>query len=333
MNDINKQKFLAELGKLLTFMYEEDRQTALAMYGKMFDDTDDEQGLIHFLGSPTRQAVVVARTYNARVRKLQVESQSRETEGAEPEAAPDFVLAIDKLYQQYIPEQSEGYQVMEDQFSLFEDAGQPVEDGMDETYPVLDVNGDGRFQSAQAPAAPAQAPAMSTAQAAEQAFEGVEAPAAADEVESFLSDFNIEDPELGDASEEAPAAPEEAAEEILPAEPQLVRKPKVFLLILFVLLAVPITLACVVLLLIPTLLFLALAAAAIAAGATLLVAAFGGFKILADFLLLFGAAIVLLALGLLFLWIFIWFIGSVIAGLITSVIELGRRWCYKEVAA
>lgn len=31
---INKQKFLAELGKLLTFMYDEDRQTALAMYGR-----------------------------------------------------------------------------------------------------------------------------------------------------------------------------------------------------------------------------------------------------------------------------------------------------------
>ena len=167
----------------------------------------------------------------------------------------------------------------------------------------------------------------------EQAFDEVEVPVAADEVESFLSDFNIEDPELGDAPEEAPGAPEEAQEEILPAEPKLARKPKVFLLILFVLLAVPITLACVVLLLIPTLLFLVLAAAAIAAGATLLVAAFGGFKILADFLLLFGAAIVLLALGLLFLWIFIWFIGSVIAGLITSVIELGKRWCYKEVAA
>ena len=332
MNDINKQKFLAELGKLLTFMYEEDRQTALAMYGKMFDDTDDEQGLIHFLGSPTRQAVVVARTYNARVRKLQVESQSREVEGAEPEAAPDFVLAIDKLYQQYIPEQSEGYQVMENQFSLFADAGYPVEDGMEETYPVLDVNGEGRMQPAPAPAAPEQAPAMSTAQAAEQAFDEVEVPVAADEVENFLSDFNIEDPELGDAPEEAPGAPEEA-EELPAAEPKLVRKPKVFLMILFVLLAVPNTLACVVLLLIPTLLFLVLAAAAIAAGATLLVAAFGGFKILADFLLLFGAAIVLLALGLLFLWIFIWFIGSVIAGLITSVIELGKRWCYKEVAA
>ena len=52
---INKQKFLAELGKLLTFMYDEDRQTALAMYGRMFDNARDEQALIQFLISPTRQ--------------------------------------------------------------------------------------------------------------------------------------------------------------------------------------------------------------------------------------------------------------------------------------
>ena len=41
----------------------------------------------------------------------------------------------------------------------------------------------------------------------------------------------------------------------------------------------------------------------------------------------------LLALGLLFLWIFIWFIAGAIAGMIAGVIQLGRSWCYKEVAA
>jgi hypothetical protein len=88
-----------------------------------------------------------------------------------------------------------------------------------------------------------------------------------------------------------------------------------------------------VLLLIPTLFFLALAAVCIVAGAAVLVAAFSGFQILADFLLLFGAAVVLLALGLLALWLFVWFIGGAIAGLISGVIGLGQSWCYKEVSA
>ena len=140
--------------------------------------------------------------------------------------------------------------------------------------------------------------------------------------------------------EPAPAAvyePEEDGyeEESLFAdeETEPLRKPRVPLLILYILLAVPLTLVGVLVLLVPTLLFLALAASSVSVGATLLLAAFGGFTILADFLLLFGTALVLLALGLLFLWIFIWFIGGAIAGMIAGVIRLGGRWCYKEVAA
>ena len=92
---INKQKFLAELGRLLTFMYEDDRQTALAMYGRMFDETADEAGLMDLLVSPTRQAVVLARSYDAKARKLQIENAS----GDDTEA-PAFIYVIDKTAQQ-----------------------------------------------------------------------------------------------------------------------------------------------------------------------------------------------------------------------------------------
>ena len=348
VNDIIKQKFLAELGKLLTFMYEEDRQTALAMYSKMFDDAADERDLVHYLISPTRQAVVIARAYNARVRKLQVESQSREQDGAEAEAAPDFVLAIDQLYREYFPSQEQNAQVLADQFSLFEEA-QPVEEEPEPRAPV----------SAPAPAPQPAPPAVqeeaeqlvaetveelanpapaSTADAVEEVFAAANAEASVkqDDVDSFLEDFSVpaELPPEEEPYEEEPAWPEEEPEPLpYRDEPQTVRKPRVFLLILFVLLAVPITLAGVVLLLIPTLFFLALAAVCIVAGAAVLVAAFSGFQILADFLLLFGAAVVLLALGLLALWLFVWFIGGAIAGLISGVIGLGQSWCYKEVAA
>ena len=81
---INKQRFLPELGKLLTFMVEEDRQTALAMYSRLFDDAVDEQQLMDLLVSPTRQAVVIARTYDARERKQQLESVSIPNSGISP---------------------------------------------------------------------------------------------------------------------------------------------------------------------------------------------------------------------------------------------------------
>ena len=40
----------------------------------------------------------------------------------------------------------------------------------------------------------------------------------------------------------------------------------------------------------------------------------------------------LLALALLFLWLFVWFIGGAIVGLIHGLCVIGGKWCYKEVA-
>ena len=114
---INKQKFLAELGRLLTFMYEDDRQTALAMYGRMFDETADEAGLMDLLVSPTRQAVVLARSYDAKARKLQIENESDDdTE------APAFIYVIDKTAQQAAELGTKEALVTEGQFSIFDEA-------------------------------------------------------------------------------------------------------------------------------------------------------------------------------------------------------------------
>lgn len=80
-------------------MYEEDRQEALALYEQMFDAANDETELIRFLGSPTKQAVLVAHAYNANNRKLTVNSR----EGAEfadvsGKEIPPFVKAINDLF-------------------------------------------------------------------------------------------------------------------------------------------------------------------------------------------------------------------------------------------
>ena len=112
-----------------------------------------------------------------------------------------------------------------------------------------------------------------------------------------------------------------------------VRKPKVALLILYIIIAVPLIALCVALLLIPTLAFLALAAAAVVLGCVTLTSAFSAFSIFADVMVVLGCAMVTLALGLLFMWIFVWFIGGAIAGLINAIIKLGGKWCYKEVPA
>lgn len=120
VNTINKQKFLAELGRLLTFMYEEDRQTALSMYTRLFDMADDEQAVLHFLVSPTRQAVLLARTYDAAERKLQVHSQHRDASSADSGELPPFVSAIEALEREALSLGVTAPLVDENQFSLFE---------------------------------------------------------------------------------------------------------------------------------------------------------------------------------------------------------------------
>lgn len=374
---INEQKFLAELGKLLTFMYEEDRQTAIELYAEMFASTADEHALMLFLGSPTRQAVQVARAYNAKERKLQVHSQSKNDDGLEydPDEVPDFVLAINKIALSAAqiagaaPAEDER-EAPEGQFSLFDEGSAEAEPAADEASaveaaaapveepPVEAVEAaPAEEQPVPAEEAPAEeqptqeepepvedAPQEAAEEAAEDAPAeeasedepaGENEPAAKSEPED---DFVVVIPEL----EEQPAPAEEPVELLAPiaedkplaqAPVETQRKPRVFLLILFIILAVPITLIGVALLLIPTLLCLSLALSFIVAGVAALVSAFAGFAVFADILVMLGLALVGLSLGLLFLWLFVWFIGGAIVGLVKSVIALGASWCYKEVSA
>ena len=352
VTDINKQKFLAELARLLTFMYEEDRQEALAMFEGMFDEAEDEQALLQALVSPTRQAVVIARAYNARERKLQVHAQSRD-ESAQDDSA-DFVQAIYQVRSDALGAQESKPVVDENQFSLFDDLADEPEEPEAEPVPEAE---EPLAPEPEAPAEPAPeaadaepeldpAPAAEEAVSEEPVVQEAVPESVVDEVDAFLADFTLPEdimtPET--PSQPATAEIEPVQEELLqipdeeepytydpPAE--TLRKPRVFLLTLYIILAIPLTLAGIILLLVPTILFLALAAGTICAGVMALGAAFSGFTMFSDLMVVLGLAIIVLALGLLFLWIFIWFIGGAIAGLVRGVISLGEQWCYKEVAA
>ena len=352
-------------------MYEEDRQTALAMYNRLFDEVDDEQGLLQLLVSPTRQAVVIARSYNAKERKLQVHAQSREeSDTASDGAAPEFMGVIESIREEALSRQApKTAEVSADQFSMFEDdffAPTP------ET-PAAPAEAEPEAPAEEAPAAEAPAEA-STAEAAETEAEAAEAEAPApaasvDEVDAFIADFSIPADQqefVPDAGEQtAPAEPAEPAqpeEAEAPAESdeddsapiaieeedddeyddeyyddeeyEPVRKPRVFLLILYILLAVPVGLLGILLLIVPTLLFLVLAGLIITGGVMAVTSAFGsGIAVFADIMVIIGMAFILLALGLLALWIAVWLVGGVMVGLVRGLIHLGGKWCYKEVEA
>jgi len=111
---------MTELSKLLTFMYDEDRQRALKMYERMFNIAEDDQGLIQHLMSPTRQAVVIARAYDAKERKLSVSSQKKGDEFEDGDDVPPFVLAINRIFDELFPEEDPEQGQVEDQVSFFD---------------------------------------------------------------------------------------------------------------------------------------------------------------------------------------------------------------------
>ena len=417
MSFITRQQFMTELSKLLTFMYDEDRQRALKMYERMFDIAEDDQGLIQHLMSPTRQAVVIARAYDAKERKLSVSAQKKGDGAEDGDDIPPFVLAINRIFDELFPEEDPEQGQAEDQVSFFDlgvDPGKPeVKKPVVPKAEVL-LSDTQNFQiilpsdrpeegEAQSPETEDENPAergeeetggetptaLSAEERAEAAADWAGRPSGPDRKVPILSfTFDEEEPEqpaadseeagqTADASEET-AEPAEAAEESAPAQDEAPEEEKKDLvqtvqelfpeekketvagqteepaeesprkrrrtvpmervtdvprLILFVIAAIPVTLLLLALLLIPTLLSLSVAIGMIALGVTLILAAFSGFAVLADVLMLFGASLIALALGLVFLWITIWLIGGVMVSLVRSVIELGRKWCSKEVPA
>ena len=320
VSTINKQKFLAELAKLLTFMYEEDRQKALGAYNEMFEEAEDEQMLLQALVSPLRQAVEVARAYNAGKQSLSTAAKPREGE----EANDAFMDTIHRIRAEALEKQPAVQVVNENQISLF-DAPEEPEAPKEEAAP-------------EQPAAPeedaeGEAPAESAEEEAEPAAE--ETPAA-DEEESDEEEADDEDEEIADAPlPETKAVSAAQTAELDPSQPpqKTVRKARVPLLILYILLAIPLGLIALAILLIPALVSLAAAIVCITVAVLAVTSALGSFPKIANLLVALGAALILLAVGLVFLMLFVWFLGGAIGGMINGLITLGGKWCYKEVPA
>ena len=234
----------------------------MTMYERMFDETSDEQGLLELLVSPTRQAVVLARSYNAKERKLQIESRSLdENYSADPEDVPSFVFIIDKTAQQAAQLAPALPEISEDQLSIFDENAKLPE-----------------FE-AEAEAQPEEAAPVELTEAVEPESEEAEEVSNVEEtaeaLDAFLADFSVENGELvstkaeeepvEEISEEAEVeSPVEMPEE--KAEVSYRTKTNVFLLVLYIFFAIPVGLIGLAVLLVPTVLFLALAAGCVYIG-------------------------------------------------------------------
>ena len=342
-------------------MYEEDRLRALELYSRMFEEAGDESALIQSLLSPTRQAVVVARAYNVNLGKLSVTSEKKAApEDRDENGVPDYVQAIEAVRAAAFARQPAPAPKTAEETN---EAG-PAEEAPEETEETAPAEEAAGETEETAPAAEAAGEPEETAPAEGAAGEPEKTAPAAEAAEETEGTAPAEDAKAEEPEETAPAAeanapaenrtqenieffsmPEEGKEEenegardgesAFNIDTDLMRQPrrkaKVFALIVYILFAIPITLAAIAILLVPALLFLALSVGSIICGVVTVSAAFSGFAVIADIMVVLGLALVLFALGLLFLWTAIWFIGGAIVGVVHGVAALCEKWCYKEV--
>ena len=316
---------MAELSKLLAFMFKEDKEDILAHYNKLLDEAEDEQALLEEFGSPTKLAVTISRTYNRNERKLSVEADSKadvqpapvvKAPKPEPEPAPEvpsYADIIEEIRREKAEEQGIEYKPMffnEEETPVVEDAPADEEAPTDEDAPAVE----------EAPVVE-EAPADEDTPADEDAPAGEDAPA-------------VEDTP---ADEDAPADTVveifDELDSIEPDEPAVVYKTNVALLILYLIFAIPIGL---VLLAAVTAVGLLLLATAV--GTAVLAIEVGGFGIssfsmFADILLCIGVALIGCALALVLLWLGLLVLGRALPGLFRGIVGLGRKFCVREVSA
>ena len=366
MTDINRQRFLSELAKLLTFMHEEDRQRAMAAYTALFDQADDEQVMLQTLKTPLDQAVQVARAYNS--------GRHSDGEVSPGEGIPPYLQTIYDIGTAALSVQPIQNQTIDDQFSLFDEEREetPAYDTAPYTPENGEETGNGTDERAAGDESVAESEPSAAAQdepetaaavpdavsespeAAQDAPETDEAPAESElptdtgvtegsetpdapeqeleqKVSEFLENFTLKTEESAALPPDTPTRTESAPRRI--AVDKMLRKPRVPLLILYCLFAIPLTAALIVILLAPTVVSLAAGVLCGVTGVLGFLSLFSSFSLMCDMLVVAGFSLILIALGLLLLWLFIWLIGGAIAGLVRAVVDLGGKWCYKEVPA
>lgn len=386
-------------------MYDEDRVHALNLYGDIFDEIGNDTAVLQLLVSPTRQAVNLARAYDAKDRGGQTENRAA------------YLGVIDELRRQaesLLP--AAPAKVDDDQLSLFSEADRPenvfesfgfdfpdepdAEDAKEEPPEELPEelpDGLSRFPDedrAEDVVLPAPAPVIPSPEPQEKTPDQ-ELDDFADSVAAFLAGFGMTEEEAPKAGKPAAPAEAKAAEETraaakeevkaevkteaapdgwtevkteagasapapvpetphpvqkeivwqvpaksdAPAEPvtpnvpeMKERVPIVWLLVLFIIAAIPVGLVGIALLLTLALASLGLAAAALSVGFYGFVTAFTAFNVFADILLVFGLSLALVALGLLLFWVFVWLLGGVIPAFVRGLIHFAEKHCFKEVS-
>ena len=347
MTVIDRQKYVAELGKLLSGMAPQDREAVLRGVNARFDEEGDDAAVIASLGSPTFAAVSVLRGYTPpeegasdsvpmpEPRRTRPEPKPVEPEPIEPE--PEEPEAPEEAE----PEEPEAESAEADEPSPVEpvpeaESTEPAEPAPEPEAPPAEPETEPEPEPEQPeipaePAEPETAEEPAEAEAPEDAVGPAEEPEEPDQPEESGTEAEGPGEPAGTGEAEGPEEAEENPD--LPpfwgGPPELPKPPKakVGLLILYIILGVAVGLPLTVLFACVALGIFGCGGALIAAAALLVSFCFLGMGVVADILLLAGAALVLAALGLL-LFFAVWFFIRCVVGFVNLILRKGREWCY-----
>lgn len=352
MTVIDRQKYVAELGKLLSGMAPQDREAVLRGVNARFDEEGDDAAVIASLGSPTFAAVSVLRGYTPpeegasdsvpmpEPRRTRPEPKPVEPTPIEPE--PEEPAAPEEAG----PEEPEAESAAADEPSPVEpvpdeESTEPAEPAPEPETAVPAEPETGPEPEPEQPEIPAELAEPETAEEPAEAEAPEDAAGPAEESEEPDEPEEPGTEAEGSEGPEGPAEPDEAEEPEEAEEnpdlppfwggpPELPKPPKakVGLLILYIILGVAVGLPLTVLFACVALGIFGCGGALIAAAALLVSFCFLGMGVVADILLLAGAALVLAALGLLLLFFAVWFFIRCVVGFVNLILRKGREWCY-----
>lgn len=348
MTVIDRQKYVAELGKLLSGMAPQDREAVLRGVNARFDEEGDDAAVIASLGSPTFAAVSVLRGYTPPEEGASDSVPMPEPRRTRPEPKPVGPEPIEpepeepEAPEEAGPEEPEAESAEADEPSPVEpvpeaESTEPAEPAPEPEAPPAEpeTGPEPEPEQPEIPAEPAEpetAEEPAEAEAPEDAVGPAEEPEEPDEPEESGTEAEGPGEPAGTGEAEEPEEAEENPD--LPpfwgGPPELPKPPKakVGLLILYIILGVAVGLPLTVLFACVALGIFGCGGALIAAAALLVSFCFLGMSVVADILLLAGAALVLAALGLLLLFFAVWFFIRCVVGFVNLILRKGREWCY-----
>lgn len=370
MTLINRQQFMSELSKLLTFMFKEDRSEIIQQYNEMLDNAEDEQAMLESFGSPTRLAVAISRSYQRDERKLSVHADSKDggsgenvkvkpvipTQGKKSSApivkpnepaADAYVDIIEEIRREKAAEEGIEYKpIFFKEDPKPEPAAEPeveesAEEAAEETAQPVDEVSENAAEEA----------GTADEENAENDIEASDSEAQAEDADADTAEVTegeaedapqVQADEGGEAEATAEVEAAEPADETAhvlatvfnetpETAPEKAKKTNVFALILYIIVSIPVGLVLLLVMLGLELGVLGCGLLGLRVGFSLLSFTFSGMSVFADVLICFGVNIAVLALGVLVTWFAVWLIIVSVPWLIRGIKNLGRKLCVKEV--